>query len=288
MFRIKYLLAVLFVFVLCSGSALAVVKDSDADGLTDEGETAMYQTDPNRYDTDGDRVSDGEEVLDGTNPLDAEDSRIATLVAPDPGFFGETQKLAWYVARVSGIAAYILFSIVVIYGLFVSNAKVFIKWVLPPTSLTFHRYFSFLALGVLILHMMSFLFDHFLNITVGEMFVPFLLKRSFPSLLGYDLGYAVALGILAFYIMVVLIVTAEFRNKIFPKVWRSLHYLSFVGYILFTIHGFTAGSDSGEWWMKAIYITSVTLVGILVVVRIVSAVSMARKKRQSMNTASVQ
>ncbi len=284
----KYLLVAMFLFVAGTGSVWAVAKDSDSDGLTDEGEGTVYQTDPYRYDTDDDGIGDGEEVLDGTNPLNIEDSRIPTLQELDPGLFGEKEKLAWYVARVSGIAAYILLSLVVIYGLFVSCARVFVKWVLPPTSLAFHRYFSFLALGVVLLHALSFLFDNFLNITVAEMFVPFLLERTFPSLMGYDLGYAVALGILGFYVMLILIITAEFRNKIFAKVWRSLHYLSFLGYILFTVHGFTAGSDSGEWWMKAIYITSVTLVGILVVVRVVSAISLARKKKQAMKVASVQ
>jgi hypothetical protein len=45
--------------------------DSDNDGLYDDDESAVYGTDPNVYDTDGDGVGDGQEVYDGTDPADA-------------------------------------------------------------------------------------------------------------------------------------------------------------------------------------------------------------------------
>lgn len=277
----RYIFLVAFLFIFIPTAVFSAVKDSDVDGLTDEGEVGVYQTSPLMYDTDGDGVGDGEEVLDGTNPLDANSSRIVSLQSPDPGFLGEPQKFAWYMARISGIVAFILFSLVVVYGLFVSCARVFMKLVLPPTALAFHRYLSFLALSVVLLHASSFLFDDFLNLTVFEIFTPFLLNRGFTSALGYDLGYAVALGIISLYILIVLVITAEFRNKVFPRVWRGIHYLSFAGYVLFVIHGFTAGSDSGEWWMRGIYSMSVIIVGILLVVRIVSSVVLARKKKQT-------
>ncbi|HIJ66161.1 MAG TPA: hypothetical protein HPP77_09455, partial [Candidatus Hydrogenedentes bacterium] len=45
--------------------------DTDADGLTDGEETAIYGTDPNRRDTDTDGLSDGDEVtIHGTDALD--------------------------------------------------------------------------------------------------------------------------------------------------------------------------------------------------------------------------
>ncbi|MCO5216690.1 MAG: hypothetical protein M9950_11145 [Thermomicrobiales bacterium] len=43
------------------------------DGLYDDDETDVYQTDPFLWDTDGDGVDDGQEVFDGTNPLDPAD-----------------------------------------------------------------------------------------------------------------------------------------------------------------------------------------------------------------------
>ncbi len=43
--------------------------DSDGDGLSDEEEDTVYQTDPLVVDTDGDLVSDGDEVAAGFNPV---------------------------------------------------------------------------------------------------------------------------------------------------------------------------------------------------------------------------
>ena len=44
------------------------VSDSDQDGLEDGAEIHVYLTNPNVADTDGDGVSDGLEVLNGTDP----------------------------------------------------------------------------------------------------------------------------------------------------------------------------------------------------------------------------
>ncbi len=43
--------------------------DSDGDGLFDDDETGVYNTNPDTSDTDGDGSSDGEEVFYGTDPL---------------------------------------------------------------------------------------------------------------------------------------------------------------------------------------------------------------------------
>jgi hypothetical protein len=45
-------------------------EDDDNDGLIDENEINLYQTDPINPDSDGDGYSDGEEISSGTDPLD--------------------------------------------------------------------------------------------------------------------------------------------------------------------------------------------------------------------------
>ena len=46
-----------------------VLADSDSDGLTDDAEVTLHQTDPNDPDSDDDSLSDGREIVLGTNPL---------------------------------------------------------------------------------------------------------------------------------------------------------------------------------------------------------------------------
>jgi hypothetical protein len=55
------------------GADEVVIVDTDGDGLTDEEEENLYNTDPLDPDTDGDGLWDGTEVLDiGTDPLDTD------------------------------------------------------------------------------------------------------------------------------------------------------------------------------------------------------------------------
>jgi DMSO/TMAO reductase YedYZ heme-binding membrane subunit len=105
---------------------------------------------------------------------------------------------------------------------------------------------------------------------VVEALVPFILSRSFQTTLGFNMGFTVALGIIAFYGMVILIFTSQFRSKMSPKVWRGIHYLSSISYLLFVAHGFMTGTDSPQWWMRALYATSISIVFFLVLIRVLS------------------
>lgn len=265
----SYIMVALFLFGIffLPSQASAVVKDSDVDGLSDEGEVATYFTDPSVYDTDGDGIGDGEEVMVETDPLDVKSSPFAV---PEPGFgiFGDPAKFAWYFARATGILSFILLTIVVIHGLVISS-RAFIRVYPAAIALETHRFLSWVALGTVVLHFGSFLFDDFMRMSFAEIFVPFLLQRDFKTLLGYDIGAVTALGIIAFYLIVILILTSEFRSRMSAKLWRTIHYSSFVAYPLFLIHGILTGTDSREWWMQAMYAVSGVLVSALIVTRIV-------------------
>ncbi|MBP9751873.1 MAG: ferric reductase-like transmembrane domain-containing protein [Candidatus Moranbacteria bacterium] len=271
-----------------AGSAVAQVKDTDVDGLTDQAETDAYHTDPAVADTDGDGIGDGEEVVDGTDPLDAASSRLVSYrVAPDPGILGEREKFAWYFGRATGIAAFVLLTLVMVSGMTVSS-RAFIRRLNLGNALEYHRVFSWLAFSTVVLHAGSFLFDDFIRMTVSEMLVPFLLERDFPTALGFDLGKATALGIIAFYLILMLILTAELRTKATARFWRQLHYFSFLAYPLFLAHGFMAGTDSREWWMQAIYVISGILVCIFIVIRVVfrNILPKIRQRRATVQAAS--
>lgn len=256
--------------VVCFSSvAQAALKDIDVDGLTDESEASIYKTNPKLYDTDGDSVGDGQEVLDATNPLDAESSKLLLLSNQEVGLLGPVAQRPWYIARASGLLAFMLLSLGAIYGLVISS-RALSRVITSPVAYELHRTLSLVSLGVVLLHISSFFFDDYLKIRFFEAFVPGVLQRNFPSALGYNLGFSVGMGIVAFYIILILILTSEFRAKLSSRVWRKIHYLSFVAYLLFVGHGFTAGTDSGEYWVRVMYIVSLMMVGVLVSIRIIS------------------
>ncbi len=252
-----------------SQPSLAALTDSDMDSLTDESETTTYRTHPDVFDTDGDGVGDGEEVVNGTNPLDPQSSRLIELSQSDIGILGNKAQWAWYIGRATGLLAFILLTLGVVYGL-VMSSRAFQKMISGAVSYELHRTLSWVALGAVLLHVGSFFFDDFLNITFIEALIPGALTRSFPSALGYDMGLAVSFGIAALYFMIILLLTSEFRARISQQVWRSTHYVSFLAYIAFVVHGFLAGSDSGELWVRLMYIGSLVLILSLVIIRIVT------------------
>jgi hypothetical protein len=73
--------------------------DSDADGISDADETALYGTNPGSADSDLDGVSDGAELAAGTNPLVADsavgvDSDVDGLLDADESTFGTDPGIA--------------------------------------------------------------------------------------------------------------------------------------------------------------------------------------------------
>ena len=259
----KLFVTLLFLGTVFTLPASAAVKDSDADGLTDQAESEIYLTNPKEADTDIDGVDDGTEILNETNPLKAE---VST----------DNSKLAWQIGRASGILAFILLTIVVVNGLLMTTRMLF-RIVPPAFNYETHRFLSWMAVLAVVGHFASFTLDEFLKLTLGESLIPFFLVRDFPSRLGFSLTWTVGIGVIAFYGILALVITSELRRFGFPvKKWRALHYTRFLAYILFLVHGITAGTDSREWWMIWMYSLSGVLVIGLTGLRIYTAV---QKKR---------
>lgn len=253
----------------CAQSSQAVIRDVDVDYLTDESEVETYHTDPALFDTDGDGVGDGDEVLDATDPLDGKSSRNDTFLREDMGILGNQAQWPWYFARATGLLAFILLTCGAVFGL-VMSSRIFQRIVSGAVAYELHRTLSFVALGAVLLHIGSLFLDDFINMHFLEAFVPGVFERSFSSALGFDMTLAVALGIAAFYFMLLLVVTAEFRAQLPQGIWRRTHFVSFVAYVLFVLHGFMVGTDSQETWVQVMYIVSCALVTTFVLIRIVS------------------
>jgi DMSO/TMAO reductase YedYZ heme-binding membrane subunit len=250
----------------------AQALDSDFDGITNDAEINIYKTNPDKADTDGDGVLDYKEILEKTDPNNKYSSSIQNAKENSAEIISTRDPITWYVARITGIAAFIMFTFVISFGLLMSS-KALIKFrkIGPATALEFHQFVGLLSILMVVVHFSSFFIDDVLRLTPFQALVPFQIQTGLKSTLGYDLNLVVAFGISAFYLGIVLVITSFYRGKIVStKIWRTIHYMSFLFYVLFLAHGFFTGSDSNEWWMRAIYLTSIVAVLSLLMLRIFS------------------
>lgn len=247
-------------------------KDTDFDGILDNAEVDVYKTDPTKADTDGDGILDAQEILENTNPLDANSGTIQTYKQiTEKSVLTKDAPIFWYVGRVAGISAFIMFTLVVCLGLSMTSKLLLkVKFLSAPNALETHSFTAtFIGLVLVILHLSSFMLDDVLQLSLKEALVPYLAQRDIKSAMGLPIGLAMGSGIVAFYLSIVLVLTSQFRRKIVSiKWWRKIHYLSFLFYFLILGHGFFAGTDSTEWWMKSIYSGSSGLVLTLLFLRI--------------------
>lgn len=207
-----------------------VIVDMDLDGITDQGEKQIFQTDPGKPDTDGDGFGDVIEVLSGTDPVD----QISYPGAPAPLIKSDNETpWAWYASRAFGLVAFTLLYVSIFLGLTL-RIPLLRKIFAPVYSMRIHCWISFQATILAFLHGSALMLDRFLKFSIVDVFVPF--ASSFEPVL-------LPLGILSFYLMVILVATSYGRKYMSQKLWRITHFANIVLYIIVLVHIFGLGTD---------------------------------------------
>jgi predicted ferric reductase len=112
---------------------------------------------------------------------------------------------------------------------------------------TLHEHLAWLGLAITGLHVAALLGDSYLPFHVIALLVP-LTAPYRPA--------AVALGIMAMYLSVIITGSFSVRARIGHRAWRAIHTASFGAYALATAHGVLAGSSMGQPWMQWLYLGS--------------------------------
>jgi sulfoxide reductase heme-binding subunit YedZ len=165
---------------------------------------------------------------------------------------------AWMFSRATGLLAYVALSADVIVGLLVSTRSA--DRLVPRGQLVdLHRWLSPLTLALVLAHAGVLLADSYVRFDVIDLFLPFASNR-WP--------FAVGAGVLAGYLALVVHLSFGLRKRIGTTTWRRLHYLSFVAFVLVTVHAIAAGTDRSSAWFASVYVVMLLAVASLVGVRI--------------------
>ncbi len=165
----------------------------------------------------------------------------------------------WYVTRALAVMAYVALTGMVIVGQIRTIVRRLgdpIPWILDEI----HSFMSVLVVLLTLGHVLVLLVDPFLTFALINLIIP-ANEPYRPQAVNY--------GVFALYGMALVACSSWLRRALPYATWRFLHYAGFVTFALVTIHGFTAGSDANEPFMRAIYVAGVVAVGSLTIVRMV-------------------
>jgi len=161
-----------------------------------------------------------------------------------------TSQLTWYVARTSGILAWLLLSASVIWGLLLST-RLLGRRPSPRWMLDLHRFLGGLAVTFVGVHVLGLVADNYVHFGVADVLVP---------LASHWRTGAVALGVVSMWLLVAVEITSLLMRRLPRQLWHRVHLASYGIFWLATLHGILAGRDTHNALFR------LTTYGVMVVV----------------------
>jgi len=161
----------------------------------------------------------------------------------------ESVPWSWVLIRATGVTAWGLLTAVVVWGLALRIMRS--KRTPAPRVISIHRWLGTLALLVVLVHMGLLLIDPFMPFTIVEIFVPFVAPWR---------PLAVALGIVAFWVMIPAWVLGRLRRRFGDRWFTRAHVVAYLAWPLATAHYVLAGTDALASWSIGLIIAGTALV----------------------------
>jgi len=151
---------------------------------------------------------------------------------------------AWYITRATALLSFALLWLAIFLGIAI-RTPVLNKIIKPIYSYNAHCWISFQALLFALFHGVALMFDKTVHFSFFDVFVPFAASYQ-PGL--------VALGTLAFYLMLLMVITSYAKNSISHKTWRIVHTTNIILYAIGIIHALFLGTDLQSGVVREIFI----------------------------------
>jgi methionine sulfoxide reductase heme-binding subunit len=160
----------------------------------------------------------------------------------------------WYLSRAAGFTAYLLLFVSVALGIAIGT-RLADRFARRNTLFDLLRFTTILALVFSLFHVYVLLGDGYFGFNVWQLSVPFVSPYR---------TWQTAVGVVALYAMVIVMVIFYVRRFIGYRAWRGIHFLTFAMFGAVALHGITAGTDTTQTWAKLIYIwTGAAILGLI-------------------------
>ncbi len=163
----------------------------------------------------------------------------------------------WFLARATGIVALFAMGASVAFGVLLST-RLLPDRRRPAWLLDVHRWVSGIAVLGLGVHLAALVADSYLTFGWREIFVPYAS--------GWE-PFAVMLGVLSLWSLVIGTAAAVYRKRLSRQTWLVLHRLTYASFWLSCLHAGLAGTDAGNRLYQVLAAVLMTLIAFLVLYR---------------------
>ena len=162
-----------------------------------------------------------------------------------------SEQLWWYVARASGITAWLMVAASVLWGMALST-RALGRRPAAPWLTDLHRFLGALAVAFTGVHLVALWADSYVELGPIDLFVP--LATSYRPA-------PVALGVVALYLLVAVELTSLMMRRLPRRWWKRIHLGSYALYALATAHLLALGTDATNPVLRWVVWASVGAVG---------------------------
>lgn len=167
-------------------------------------------------------------------------------------------QIWWYLARASGIVAWLFLTAAVLWGITLST-DLFAKRRRPAWLLDLHRGLGALSLVAVAVHLAALISDSYVDFGIVDLVVPFVSEWK---------PWQVALGVVAMWGLVIVEATSLVMNRLPKRLWRSVHFTSYLVFVLTSLHGTFAGTDATHMMYVATSVLTTSALVAAVIYRI--------------------
>jgi methionine sulfoxide reductase heme-binding subunit len=180
-------------------------------------------------------------------------------------------QLMWWLSRATGMVAAVLLVASLVWGVLITTRA--LKPIDRPVwLLAMHRWFSALACIGVVLHMLTLVGDNYVHFGWKELFIP----GGSPWK-----TTAVTLGVIAFWLLVLVQGTSLMMKRLPRPLWKFIHYFAYAAVWLTSLHGALAGTDASNPLYRVLALL-LTLVAVLAaVIRVVVGTTRAQAARRA-------
>jgi DMSO/TMAO reductase YedYZ heme-binding membrane subunit len=191
---------------------------------------------------------------------------LAAIVVPLAAGFGFARLFAptvhskyfpWITGRALGIAGYVSLTALVVLGMWMRHPlRVRRPIIHSETRLRLHATLGAATIALVVGHLIALASDSYAGVGWAGAFVPGLARYR---------TFAVSLGVISLFFMLVLSVSARTAGRRGARRWSTYHRFALLTFIAVWFHGVLAGTDTAE--LRVLYVVTGAGVGVLALTR---------------------